>query len=85
MYRLQWVNSASREFLSAAANASPAQRQIIMTALSDIERLLVVQPDTAGESREPGTRFIFISPLAITFHVNARLKVVLISRANIRN
>jgi plasmid stabilization system protein ParE len=85
MYRLQWVNAASREFLDAVATTVPAERHTILSALSEAEDLLVHQPDTVGESREPGTRFIFVAPLAITFHVNARSKTVLISRANIRS
>jgi hypothetical protein len=79
VYRLQWENSASRQLLSSAATAE------IMSALSEIENQLTHGADTAGESRDPGTRFLFEAPLAVTFQVNARLQVVLVKRVKIRD
>lgn len=55
-----------------------------MSALSEIESLLVREADTAGESREPGTRFLFIAPLGVTFQPNVRLQEVLVKRVKIR-
>jgi hypothetical protein len=69
--------------LDAVANSNPDETNNILTTLADIEALLAQEPDTAGESREPGTRFVYRRPLAITFKVNARLQEVLVIGARV--
>jgi hypothetical protein len=83
MYRLRWQESVTRELLQATASADSAVGERIMSAISEIETVLINAADTAGESREPGKRFLFNAPLGITFRVNARLREVVIVRARI--
>jgi hypothetical protein len=83
MYQIRWLDNVSDILLESAATAEPRLRDRIIAALADVEQLLTNEPDTAGESREPGTRFLLDPPLADTFKVNARLREVLVIRAKI--
>jgi hypothetical protein len=81
MFQLRWDESVSRELLDAAARSDPARTDEILSAMAEIEGVLSESADTVGESREPGTRFCFYPPLAITFKVNVRLREVRVVRA----
>jgi hypothetical protein len=54
-------------------------RADITAAIHEVERRLLRAPDRAGESRKPGTRVLILNPLVVTFHVNVRTNIVLIS------
>jgi hypothetical protein len=83
MYRLNWRDSVTRELLQAAASADPDLHDRIITAMSEAEAILESKADTAGESREPGTRLLIAPPLSITYQVNVRYQEVLIIRATV--
>jgi hypothetical protein len=85
MYRLQWRDSVTRELLEATAKADASLHDRIMTAMSKVETILESEADTAGESREPGTRLLIVPPLSVTFRVNIRLQEVLIIHAKVHH
>jgi hypothetical protein len=85
MFRLQWRDSVTRELLQAAANADSDLHDRIIAAMSEAEAILETKADTAGESREPGTRLLIAPPLSITYRVNVRFQEVLIIRATVHD
>jgi hypothetical protein len=82
-FRLQWQQSVSRDLLEAMSRAEPSFRPIILSAISDVEAILAKEADTAGESREPGVRFLVHSPLTVLYKVNMRLREVFIFQARV--
>jgi hypothetical protein len=83
MYQLRWEGDVSRLLLEAVASLKPPETELILSALADVELMLADRPDLVGESREPGTRFLFHHPLGITYKVNARLREALVTGARI--
>jgi hypothetical protein len=77
-FRLRWQQSVSRDLLHASSPAEPDFRQVILSAIAEVEDILTREADTAGESREPGVRFLINSPLAVSYKINVRLREVFI-------
>ena len=56
--------------LEQAALGGARLRDAVIEASLAIEAALAEEPFAAGESREPGTRVLIATPLAVTFHVH---------------
>ena len=82
-FRLEWQQSVSRDLLEAMSRAEPSFRPIILSAISDVEAVLAKEANTAGESREPGIRFLIHSPLAVSYKVDMRLREVHVFQARV--
>jgi hypothetical protein len=79
MFHLDWRGMALSQLTDAWLKADSRLRASLTAAIYDVEKRLKYSPDTAGESREPGTRVLILTPLTVTFHINVRTKTVLIS------
>ena len=79
MFHLEWLDKAIADLANGWMKADSRLRGDISSAIHEIERRLLRAPDRAGESRKPGTRVIILNPLVVTFHVNVRTYVVLVS------
>jgi hypothetical protein len=79
MFHLEWRDIAIDDLANGWMNADARLRADITTAIHEVERRLLRAPDRAGESRKPGTRVLILNPLVVTFHVNVRTSIVLIS------
>jgi hypothetical protein len=83
MFRVEWRELAQARLADEWLRADSRLRAAITAATHAIDRRLSLAPDKAGESREPGTRLLIISPLTVTFHVNFRRRTVLISGVSV--
>ena len=79
MFHLEWRDVAISDLASGWINADARLRADITAAIHEVERRLLRAPDRIGESRKPGTRVLILNPLIVTFHVNVRTNVVLVS------
>lgn len=82
MFRVEWNDLALSTLANAWTNADSNLRAEITRSIRDLEIALKQNPSTTGESRIPGTRVIVYYPLTVTFQVNVRTNLVLVS--NIR-
>jgi hypothetical protein len=78
-YQVIWT-STSTESLQAVYDAA-LDKQAVLNAVTRIGLELGAAPALAGESREPGIRILFKHPLIVWFHVNERLKNVVVLQA----
>jgi hypothetical protein len=83
MFRVEWRESTQVRLTDEWLKADSKLRAAITTATYDIDRKLSFSPEKTGESREPGTRVLIVSPLTVTFHVNIRTRTVLISGVSV--
>jgi hypothetical protein len=79
MYELEWAESALSQLADEWLKADSPLRDTVNAAVHEVEQRLMRRPDIVGESRDPGTRVLILNPLTVTFHVNVRTKIVLIS------
>jgi hypothetical protein len=79
MFHLEWRDLAIDDLTNGWMKADARLRADITAAIHEVERRLLRAPDRAGESRKPGTRVLILNPLVVTFHVNVRTNIVLIS------
>ena len=78
-YTVRW----SRRALDALAEiwlANPGQRAEINQAAASIDRLLRVNPEEQGESRDNDRRILFMPPLVVIFRVDDANRTVRILR-----
>jgi hypothetical protein len=71
MFRIDWLQSASDELARLWTQADSDLRQALTAASHEIDLRLQNDPNNEGESRLKGRRITFISPLAVTFRVEA--------------
>jgi len=83
MYRVEWTQSALSDLAYGWELADKALREEITIAAFEAEKRLQNRPDTVGESRDVGTRVLIVRPLSVTYHVNARTSIVLISTVQV--
>lgn len=76
MFRLEWLRSAINELAHGWMGATSDQRRQITQAIDDLERQLAHDPLECGESRGSRRRIAFSEPVALTFEVNERLRLV---------
>jgi hypothetical protein len=79
MFHLEWHDAAITDLANGWMHADARLRRDITSAIHEIERRLLRALDQVGESRKPGTRVLILNPLVVTFHVNVRTHIVLIS------
>jgi hypothetical protein len=82
---LRWLKSVTRDLLQATAIADPQVRDRILAAMGEVELILTNDPEFAGESREPGTRFLIVAPLSITYKLNAKERIAKIVKATVHS
>jgi hypothetical protein len=75
-FAVSWSNEAF-DSLIKIAEAAPDPDQII-SAVRELDRMLVQGPAAVGESRPGGRRIVFSPPLAATYEVLWRLNDVVI-------
>jgi len=78
MYKLHWRKSVSRSLLDECARADKLLRDAILEAMAEVEEILHDEPEFAGESRDPGKRFLIVKPLSITYKIDHRSRTVLV-------
>jgi hypothetical protein len=83
MFRVEWRELAQSRLADEWLKADSRLRAAITAVAHDIEQRLSRAPEKAGESREPGTRILIARPLTVTFHVNVRTRIVLISGVSV--
>jgi hypothetical protein len=83
MYHLEWRDVAISDLANGWLQADTRLRADITAAIHEVERRLLRAPDKAGEARKPGTRVLILNPLVVTFHVNVRTQIVLISAVRV--
>ncbi|MCI0333403.1 MAG: hypothetical protein L0228_09290 [Planctomycetes bacterium] len=83
MFHLEWRDVAISDLANGWLKADSRLRADITSAIHEVERRLLRAPDRAGESRIPGTRVLILNPLVVTFHVNVRTNIVLISAVRV--
>lgn len=69
-----WTAHAEAQLTHIWNNALDRRR--ITQAAREIDVQLRSDPLNVGESREPGIRIFFVTPLAITFHVSPKDRLV---------
>jgi hypothetical protein len=79
MFHVEWLDEAVSDLADGWMKADNRLRADITAAIHEVVRRLLRAPDRAGESRKPGTRLLIVMPLVVTFHVNVRSNLVLIS------
>jgi hypothetical protein len=60
------------------------RKKAILVAMSEVESLLHNEPEFVGESREADKRLLIVGPLAVTYKINSRDRIVKILRVKIQ-
>ena len=76
MFQVAWLRTALDELADVSARADSSGRKAITVAAHAIEQRLKVNPQNEGESREQERRILFQEPLAASFEVVSRQRVV---------
>ena len=76
MNRVEWSARALAELAEYWTNGDSNRRAALTQAAGQIDALLTADAIHEGESRGNGRRIVFVAPLAVTFFVNERLKIV---------
>ena len=71
MFRVRWEETALNELTTLWVGAESKMRQVITAATHQIDQQLQADPLGPSESRPGGRRILFVSPLGITFRVEA--------------
>lgn len=66
---VRWETSALSELAEEWLRSDSGDRRLVVAAAAEIDRQLLVSPDTLGESRADDARVLFIPPLGVLFHV----------------
>lgn len=74
MNRVIWTATAERKLTEVWLSA--ADRGLVADAANSMDRLLQLNPEQLGESRESGRRILLINPLAVKFRVYPEDRVV---------
>jgi hypothetical protein len=80
MYQVEWIQSALDELAALWTQADSATRQAITAATHQIDQLLRTDPFDQSESRPGGRRMLHVSPLGITFRIEADGQTVTVLR-----
>lgn len=62
---IRWERSALAELADAWLESNSDDRPKIVAAAAEIDRQLLVDPETLGESRPENARLMFIPPLGV--------------------
>jgi hypothetical protein len=83
MYRVVWVREVLDEVASIWLQADASLRQAVTLACHQIDQRLQSRPEKEGESRFGSERFLFVTPLTITFHVDEVAKQVIVAKVRL--
>ncbi len=75
-FSVSWSNEAFDSLIKTAEAASDPDQ--IISAVRELDRMLVQGPAAVGESRSGGRRIVFSPPIAATYEVLWRLNIVVI-------
>jgi hypothetical protein len=67
MLRIEWSKASIAKLSAWWEQADPANQELIMNAIDQIEWQITKDPDAAGESREEGVRLIVAPPLSASY------------------
>jgi hypothetical protein len=81
MYSIFRCESALTPLRETYENSDETMRLAILQASSQLDKFLVADPHSAGESREGQTRILFASPVGIEFEVDEERNLVCITRS----
>jgi hypothetical protein len=84
MFRIRWPKSVNRKLLDASAKADSPKLTAILVAMSEVESLLQNEPEFVGESRDSNKRLLIVDPLAVTYKIDSRSRIVKILRVRIQ-
>jgi hypothetical protein len=84
MFRIRWPKSVNRKLLDASAKADSPTLTAILAAMSKVESLLQNEPEFVGESRDADKRLLILDPLAVTYKIDSRRRIVKILRVRIQ-
>lgn len=84
MFRIRWPKSVNRKLLEASAKADSPKLTAILVAMSEVESFLKNEPEFVGESRDADKRFLIVDPLAVTYKIDSRRRIVKILRVRIQ-
>ena len=73
-YTVIWKPQAERTLLELWLES--AHRGALTRAAEEIESLVRQRPDSVGESRELGRRWLFVDPLGVDYSVSVNDRVV---------
>ncbi len=68
MFDVSWTDDAIEELSRIWMDAHPEDRELITSAVNDIEETLMTPADTAGESRSEIYRILIVSNVAVQYH-----------------
>jgi hypothetical protein len=85
MFRIRWPKSVNRKLLDASAKADSPKLSAILAAMAEIEWLLQNEPEFVGESRDADKRLLIVDPLAVTYKIDSRRRIVKILRVKIQS
>lgn len=80
MFQVEWLQSALDELAAIWMNADSGLRQAITAAAHQIDLILETDPLGESESRPEGRRVLFVSPLGLTFRIEADGQTVTVLR-----
>ena len=66
---IRWERGALAELADAWLESNSDERRKIVAAAAEIDRQLLGDPETLGESRTENARLMFIPPLGVLFEV----------------
>jgi hypothetical protein len=75
--KIRWEAGALTELASAWLTSDSNDRRMIVAAAGEIDRQLLADPETVGESRPDNVRIVFVRPLGALFEVENDLVSVL--------
>ena len=73
-FTVVWKPQAERTLLELWLESS--QRDALTRAAEEIESLVRQRPESVGESRELGRRWLFVEPLGVDYSVSVNDRVV---------
>ena len=73
-FTVLWKPQAERTLLELWLQSS--DRETLTRAAEEIESLVRQRPDSVGESRERGRRWLFVEPLGVDYSVSVNDRVV---------
>lgn len=82
MFRVIWTDDAFDQMNRIVSNNRDA-KAALARILRDMAEELIGAPESAGESRDDGTRFACYGPLGVWFHVNASEHLVRVSSVHL--
>ena len=76
MVPVQWTPAALADLAALWTDADSEARRRITLAVDEVDRQLVIDPLSAGESRAAGVRLVIAAPLGVQFRVVGRRRLV---------